>query len=73
MIQDSEVILLKFMNGEIDLFGRYAQTSMYPTLKAGESNGKFKIWSTPNTIRPILGNFWTKPVTWIPTVTGRVN
>ena len=43
VIQDSQVILLKFMNGEIDLFGRYAQTSMYPTLKAGERNGKFKV------------------------------
>lgn len=43
VIQDSQVILLKFMNGEIDLFGRYAQTSMYPTLKAGEQNGKFKV------------------------------
>lgn len=42
VIQDSEVILLKFMNGEIDLFGCYAQTSIYPTLKAIESNGKFK-------------------------------
>lgn len=43
VIQDSQVILLNFMNGEIDLFGRYAQTSMYPTLKAGERNGKFKV------------------------------
>jgi peptide/nickel transport system substrate-binding protein len=43
VIQDSQVILLKFMNGEIDLFGRYSQVSMFPTLKAGERNGKFKI------------------------------
>ncbi len=43
VIQDSQVISLNFMTGEIDLFGRYAQTSMYPTLKAGERNGKFKV------------------------------
>ncbi|MEE2753716.1 MAG: ABC transporter substrate-binding protein [Candidatus Latescibacterota bacterium] len=43
VIQDSQVILLKFMNGEIDLFGRYSQVSMFPILKAGERNGKFKI------------------------------
>jgi peptide/nickel transport system substrate-binding protein len=43
VIQDSQVILLKFMNAEIDLFGRYSQVSMFPTLKAGERNGKYKI------------------------------
>ena len=43
IIQDIQVILLKFMNGEIDLLGRYAQISMFPTLKAEERNGKFKI------------------------------
>lgn len=43
VIQDSQVILLKFMNAEIDLFGRYSQISMLPTLKAGERNGKYKI------------------------------
>ena len=43
VIQDIQVILLKFMNGEIDLLGRYAQISMFPTLKAEERNGKFKI------------------------------
>jgi peptide/nickel transport system substrate-binding protein len=43
VIQDSQVILLKFMNAEIDLFGRYSQASMFQTLKAGEGTGKYKI------------------------------
>ncbi len=43
VIQDSQVILLKFMNAEIDLFGRYSQAAMFQTLKAGERNGKYKI------------------------------
>ena len=43
VIQDSQVILLKFMNGEVDLFGRYAQVKMFSTLKTEERHGKFKI------------------------------
>jgi len=38
------VILLKFMNGEFDLFGRYSAIDMYPTLKAEEKKGKFKVY-----------------------------
>ncbi len=43
VIQDPQVILLRFMNGELDLLGRYAQINMFSTLKAEERNGKFKI------------------------------
>jgi peptide/nickel transport system substrate-binding protein len=43
VIQDSQVLLLKFINGEIDLFGRYSQIDMYPTLKSEEVKGKFKL------------------------------
>jgi peptide/nickel transport system substrate-binding protein len=43
VIQDSQVILLKFINGEIDLFGRYSQIDMFPTLKSEEAKGKFKL------------------------------
>jgi peptide/nickel transport system substrate-binding protein len=43
IIQDKQVILLKFVNGELDLLGRYAQVNMYPTLKASERKGKVKI------------------------------
>jgi peptide/nickel transport system substrate-binding protein len=43
VIQDEQVILLKFINGEIDLFGRHARINMFPTLKAQERNRKFKV------------------------------
>ena len=43
IIQDKQVILLKFVNGELDLLGRYAQVNMFPTLKAAELQGKIKI------------------------------
>ena len=43
VIPDPQVILLKFINGELDLFGRYSRIDMFPTLKAEETNGKFKV------------------------------
>jgi peptide/nickel transport system substrate-binding protein len=43
VIQDSQVIMLKFMNGELDLFGRYARIEMLQTLKAQESKGRFTV------------------------------
>jgi peptide/nickel transport system substrate-binding protein len=43
VIQDPQVILLKFMNGELDLLGRYAQINMFTMLKTEERHGKFKI------------------------------
>ena len=41
IIQDAQVIMLKFMNGELDLFGRYSRIEMYETLKAEEVKGRF--------------------------------
>lgn len=43
VIPDPQVILLKFINGELDLFGRYSRIDMFPTLKAEEANGEFKV------------------------------
>jgi peptide/nickel transport system substrate-binding protein len=43
IIGDEQVILLKFINGEIDLFGRYSDVNMFHTLKLEEKKGKFKI------------------------------
>lgn len=42
LIRDPQVILLKFINGEIDLYGRYSRVDMFPTLKSQVRNGKFK-------------------------------
>ena len=52
VIQDPQVILLKFINGEIDLFGRYSQTNMYPTLKAGEARGNYELRQSPSDYGP---------------------
>ena len=43
VVQDPQVILLKFINGELDLFGRYSRSDMFPTLRAEEQKGKFKL------------------------------
>ena len=43
VIQDSQVIMLKFMNGELDLFGRYARIEMLETLKSEERKGRFRV------------------------------
>ena len=37
VIPEKQVILLKFLNGEIDLFGRYSQIDMLQTLKQAEA------------------------------------
>jgi peptide/nickel transport system substrate-binding protein len=43
IISDGQVNLLKFINGEIDLFGRYAGYDMYQTLRAEEARGGFRL------------------------------
>ena len=43
VIPNPNVILLKFINGELDLLGRYSVSSMYQTLKHGEALGRFAI------------------------------
>lgn len=61
VIQDQQVILLKFVNGELDLLGRYAQINMFPTLKAAERNGKIKIrLGTPTMVSQFRLN-WDTP------------
>jgi peptide/nickel transport system substrate-binding protein len=52
VIQDPQVILLKFINGEIDLFGRYSQTNMYPTLRAEEARGNYELRQSPSDYGP---------------------
>ena len=61
VIQDEQVILLKFINGEIDLFGRYAQINMFPTMKAQERNGKFKVKVAPIDQGPAFYVNWDAP------------
>ena len=46
-----EIMLLKFTNGEIDLFGQYSQITFAQTLRAAEPKGFFKL----HTRRPSPG------------------
>ena len=43
VIRDTQVILLKFINGEIDIFGRYSRHDMFQTLKSEETRGTFRV------------------------------
>ncbi|MBS10308.1 MAG: hypothetical protein CME19_01730 [Gemmatimonadetes bacterium] len=43
VIQDAQVIMLKFMNGELDLLARYSNIEMLETLKAHEHHGRYRI------------------------------
>jgi peptide/nickel transport system substrate-binding protein len=43
IVRDPQVILLKFINGEIDLFGRYSRNDMFQTLKTEERKGRFRL------------------------------
>ena len=61
VIQDPQVILLKFVNGEIDLFGRYAQIDMFPTLQSEERKGKFKLRITGPERGPAFYLNWDTP------------
>ena len=61
IIQDTQVLLLKFMNGEIDFLGRYAQIDMFPTLKTEEHKGKFRVYlGTPVPVSVLWMN-WDTP------------
>jgi peptide/nickel transport system substrate-binding protein len=46
IIPDVQVILLKFLNGELDLLGRYTQHKMYQTLKASEGPHTYRVNQT---------------------------
>ena len=61
VIQDPQVILLKFINGELDLIGRYTRIDMFPTLKAEEKKGKFKIRITGPNRGPAYHLNWDAP------------
>ena len=43
IISDEKVILLRFINGELDLIGRHVQNDMFPTLKSHEQSGRFSV------------------------------
>ena len=61
VIQDPQVILLKFINGELDLIGRYTRIDMFPTLKVKEKNGKFNLRITGPNRGPAYHLNWDAP------------
>ena len=61
VIQDPQVILLKFINGEIDLFGRYTRIDMFPVLKSEEVKGQFKLRITGPNRGPTYHLNWDAP------------
>ena len=58
VIQDVQVIMLRFMNGELDIFGRYSRVDMFPTLKAEERNGRFWVRVTGPSRGPAFHVNW---------------
>lgn len=61
IIPDRQVILLKFINGELDLFGRYSQINMLPTLRAHEPKGTYELhFATPTPASAFRFN-WDTP------------
>ena len=61
VIPNVQVITLKFVNGEIDLFGRYTQVDMFGTLKAAEQKGTFKLRVTGPERGPAMYLNWDSP------------
>ncbi|MEE2752737.1 MAG: ABC transporter substrate-binding protein [Candidatus Latescibacterota bacterium] len=62
VIPDKQVILLKFMNGELDFFGRYSQIDMFQTLKQGESEtGNFTVYLSGPTPSQVFYLNWDAP------------
>lgn len=44
MVLDPRLIHLKFMNGELDIFGRYGASLIYPTLMEGRERGDYRVF-----------------------------
>lgn len=58
---DPEVVVLKFVNGELDLFGRYSTTKMVPTLRAEAARGRFVLHTDGPTGGPAFYLNWVAP------------
>ena len=59
--ESPQVIQLKFINGEIDLFGRYYQADMAPVLRSTEEGGRFQLRITGPDRGPALYLNWDSP------------
>ncbi len=61
IIPNSEIVLFKFINGEIDLIARIAQGEAYPTLKAYEQHRPFCVYYAPPVPQDSLNFNWDAP------------
>lgn len=61
VIPNDEVMLFKFINGELDLVARLGQDEAYPTLKAFEKQGNFCVYYAPPRPRSSLNFNWDVP------------
>lgn len=61
VIPNAEIMLFKFINGELDLIARLAQGQAYPTLKAYEPRGEFCVFYAPPRPRTTLNFNWDVP------------
>jgi peptide/nickel transport system substrate-binding protein len=60
-VSDPRVILLKFLNNEIDLIGRNVTLEMVQTLRSAEKNGEFRINTRQAEPGPALYLNWDAP------------
>ena len=61
VIPSSDVILLRFLNGELDLIGRYLVSTSYQTLKDRERQGMFTVYLSEALPNPALYLNWDAP------------
>jgi peptide/nickel transport system substrate-binding protein len=61
LTSDPQIILLKFLNGELDLFGRYSSVEMTPSLRQAEKNGEFVLRFTEPDRGPAFYLNWDAP------------
>lgn len=43
VVENRNIMLLKFLNGEVDFFGRYGEPQHYVTIKEAEASGEFRV------------------------------
>ncbi|MCZ6616561.1 MAG: ABC transporter substrate-binding protein [Gammaproteobacteria bacterium] len=65
--ESPQMIQLKFINGEIDLFGRYYQPDMATVLRSGEKEGRYQLRITGPDRGPAFYLNWDTPKTQLRT------
>lgn len=61
VVPDGQMILLRFLNGELDLYGRYSNLDAYPVLKSNEHKGDYQVRLAGPTRSPSFYLNWDAP------------